>query len=703
MAIHRLVAFLGALALAGCPSSPPPTPDTGTPPASKDGGGGPNDGGRVGDGGSQTADACVPKTCEDEGRVCGTLDDGCGGEPLDCGSCKTNQTCSDEGQCVARQCSPACSGTKPVCDPVTVTCKCTATSCPAGQFCQKAGTCGPCRDTGSVTIDSFCTVIDDRLVDWTAWQYQACGNKIDDASATALHTTDVEQLDVDLFERAAQGTAGVNEGLVVAGVFPSGVWSARTTCAQDLDKSYAALKASVKAGRVCFNSKSVDECMAAAAVAQPGSAPPEVCSNFFSAKQTEGLACSNQWECVAGLYCKAADTGLASCDGVCSKPLAADAPCTSRDVCVADTSCRADSNKVLRCQPLAATGEPCSIVSCAAGLYCASVTTDGGIKQTCAPLLTQGRTCTADSQCVKGLRCLPTSGTNRFCALAPLPGQVGDTCMGTTGVECAACLWCEKGTSSVAGTCKQIPGPGEPCLADGCPSHHSLECVRGVCKAMPRRGEACTVDSSSDLKVSQRGNCLYVHDYCKRPDTGTTGVCTENPKVGEPCANAYNAWPYCPAGAYCKAGTCAPAEADGAVCDPNLNTSAAACQSGSCIQDSTGTLFHCGQLPGPGQPCARTSTSGSSYSRCAEAAWCDTNAKPATCMAKKAGGAVCASPVECESNQCESQVCTLPCLTAPGADTTGCGSYTGFNWFAKLIFAAGTLVFLGKRRRFRRD
>jgi hypothetical protein len=47
--------------------------------------------------GSGYYDACVPKTCFDEARFCGTGDDGCGGT-LDCGTCTSPQVCK-HGRC----------------------------------------------------------------------------------------------------------------------------------------------------------------------------------------------------------------------------------------------------------------------------------------------------------------------------------------------------------------------------------------------------------------------------------------------------------------------------------------------------------------------------------------------------------------------------------------------------------------------------
>jgi len=47
-----------------------------------------------------TPEVCVPKTCDDIGKVCGKdYDNGCGGT-LDCGQCKTAYSCNENGLCV---------------------------------------------------------------------------------------------------------------------------------------------------------------------------------------------------------------------------------------------------------------------------------------------------------------------------------------------------------------------------------------------------------------------------------------------------------------------------------------------------------------------------------------------------------------------------------------------------------------------------
>ncbi|HEV8245022.1 MAG TPA: hypothetical protein VGP93_04615, partial [Polyangiaceae bacterium] len=61
---------------------------------------------------------------------------------------------------------------------------------------------------------------------------------------------------------------------------------------------------------------------------------PEECKQALGGLQQEGKACEHSLECEAGLYCN-----TQVCPGTCSKPLAADAPCTELDTCAPGLTC----------------------------------------------------------------------------------------------------------------------------------------------------------------------------------------------------------------------------------------------------------------------------------------------------------------------------------------------------------------------------
>jgi hypothetical protein len=85
---------------------------------------------------------CVPNpqsTCAAEGRVCGSIGDGCDGT-LDCGTCGPCQMCNGTGQCVADpgQNRTTCDGSG------TATSVCCNGECCSG-CCSGDGSCGACR------------------------------------------------------------------------------------------------------------------------------------------------------------------------------------------------------------------------------------------------------------------------------------------------------------------------------------------------------------------------------------------------------------------------------------------------------------------------------------------------------------------------------------------------------------------------------
>ncbi len=116
----------------------------------------------------QDAAPCVPTTCAAQGKECGTMPDGCGGQ-ISCGTCSGALTCGGGG--VANVC-----GTGTICTPTTCTAEgknCGGISdgcadvincgtCPAPQSCGAGGTpnvCGdlPQKDAGITQKDSDTT------------------------------------------------------------------------------------------------------------------------------------------------------------------------------------------------------------------------------------------------------------------------------------------------------------------------------------------------------------------------------------------------------------------------------------------------------------------------------------------------------------------------------------------------------------------
>lgn len=196
----------------------------------------------------------------------------------------------------------------------------------------------------------------------------------------------------------------------------------------------------------------------------------------------------------------------------------------------------------------------------------------------CTALTPAGEECgNVDAQgvlrtCPSGLSCSGRDGGTRTCAPAPRDHlnllNPGDACeIAPDAARCpihAPCMTTVPHASK--GTCRALPGPGEPCAsylvvsegicAFGARCAASTEFLLGVCEAIENPGE---LDS-----------------YC-RSDDG------------------------CNEGLYCSAWRCAPRRADG---EPCLSVSECSKES-LCRQDSPSRLGRCERALAPGADCAQ--------------------------------------------------------------------------------------------------
>ncbi len=78
---------------------------------------------------------CTPKTCSEQGKQCGSWDNGCGTQ-VNCGTCGVGQTCNASGQCVS-SCVPNCAGKQCGNDGCGGSCG----TCAVGQSCNINGQC----------------------------------------------------------------------------------------------------------------------------------------------------------------------------------------------------------------------------------------------------------------------------------------------------------------------------------------------------------------------------------------------------------------------------------------------------------------------------------------------------------------------------------------------------------------------------------
>lgn len=98
--------------------------------------------------------ACVPKTCSQLGKTCGSVDNGCG-KQINCGSCGLRQSCDTSGQCKCNIlgsilsvfpmfcCSETCASLNRTCGTVSDGCNGSLNcgTCENGQICNESGQC----------------------------------------------------------------------------------------------------------------------------------------------------------------------------------------------------------------------------------------------------------------------------------------------------------------------------------------------------------------------------------------------------------------------------------------------------------------------------------------------------------------------------------------------------------------------------------
>ena len=303
-----------------------------------------------------------------------------------------------------------------------------------------------------------------------------------------------------------------------------------------------------------------------------------------------GGGCANNGDCETDL-----------CIGnVCGTPLEVGAPCTETELCATGATCidgrcaRADvacsivdepstcgarascAGDVRRwCRPLLAEGGSCvRDLECMAPLTCDFRLAVPG---TCGPRAELGESC-ARRGCVDGLRCLTRTDEGTMTCEVPLP--LGASCAhmleGTTGLMC-------DGGACVDGVCRPRPEAGEPC-GDGiyelCAP--GLFCLReiGIRMCTPLRAirEPCFEDRycTPDTYCEAGYGCLPRVPLAGSCDCGPTGCpscfagllcvgatgasrCVEPPRVGERCHDVCGPGSYChvPRGeGFCRAHAC---------------------------------------------------------------------------------------------------------------------------------------------------
>lgn len=104
--------------------------------------------------------ACTPKTCQSEGKNCGSMPDGCG-QVIECGSCTAPEVCGGGGAniCGAGTCVPtSCAAEGKNCGTISDNCSdvLSCGTCSAPETCGGGGVaniCGASPDGGTSKLD----------------------------------------------------------------------------------------------------------------------------------------------------------------------------------------------------------------------------------------------------------------------------------------------------------------------------------------------------------------------------------------------------------------------------------------------------------------------------------------------------------------------------------------------------------------------
>jgi hypothetical protein len=215
----------------------------------------------------------------------------------------------------------------------------------------------------------------------------------------------------------------------------------------------------VPLGQACRAYENFDDC-------SPGLAcRGGVCVDPCAPLQAGDECFSQLIECDEGLYCDFATE-------VCVELPGAGQPCTDR--CTEGLYCDFETEVCLK---YPGQGQPCPDFTCAAELECTY--SDDEADYVCLPLPGAGDPCYLE--CAGDLYCATDPET--FEGLCVVPGKKGDSCL---LAPCGPTLVC-----GADDTCRETPGPGEPCMGTYCSDAAYCDFDNDVCKALPDVGEPC--------------------------------------------------------------------------------------------------------------------------------------------------------------------------------------------------------------------
>lgn len=338
--------------------------------------------------------------------------------------------------------------------------------------------------------------------------------------------------------------------------------------ANGMDTSTDDMKQAVASGKVKFDGAKAAECLQSflnRPCETTDMKEPEACRLAFVGSQVVGTPCSDDVYCASGKCAK--PQNKSACGGTCADRKKSGDPCETSDDCEGTLLCAAGFCAT-QAAPLAAKGESCAKVTCAAGLYC-SGGFDGSV---CKDLSTEGQPCDFGPQCAGDLSCVSNDGPN----VCTKSGKEGDSCtspsMADTGKDgCAKGLICgtEVTVKGPAMKCQPVRKLGEACVSDFQCGGIDAGCVASKCAILPGKGGACT---PSDPMKGKYFVCLpsLVCDP-------TSLKCDTPPAAGKPCVEGK-----CADGLVCVEDVCQPLPVKGAACNFECATPFE-CDNGTCV------------------------------------------------------------------------------------------------------------------------
>ncbi len=394
----------------------------------------------------------------------------------------------------------------------------------------------------------------------------------------------------------------------------------------------------------------------------------EAClSGYCSGSKCASLDRENGLECTARQECISRNCNFAASPPVC----AGASPCTR------DLECPSGSFCDLTLWKCSVRGP--ALTRCSTNAECASLRCNTAVTPSvcAAPLLADGTTCSANSDCLNDY-CRPNSDSTKTCATKNL--AIGATCAGNdvcssgrcntavTPSVCAAALKsdataCDDDSECTSGYCRRNLDLFKTCtaknLAIGAACVGNDVCSSGRCNTAVTPSVCAAALKTDATACDDDSECTS--GYC-RPNSDSTKTCaTKNLAIGATCAG----------NDVCSSGRCNTAVTP-SVCAAALKSDATACDddsectSGYCRTNSDLTKTCVTRNRDDGAPCAGNDVCSSGR--------CNRAVTPPVCAAALlTDGTTCVADSDCVHNYCRTNSdSTKTCATKNLADGAAC-------------------------------